>query len=197
MGLREAAAAGTESRGTVARLPLESATDRVLVEASLRGDRSSQGTIFRRYHPLVRTIVCRSLGVRDAPDVVQEVFMRLFRNLATLRDPEALKAFVTGISVRVVRSELRSRRVREIISYGDVDTPSGAAESSELVVGLYRDLAKLDDEARLAFILRHVQGMTLPEVAEYLECSLATAKRRLAVAMDALGESLGKEVDGD
>jgi len=190
MGLRVVAQSGEK----VARLPLESATDRVLVEASLRGDRTSQGAIFRRYHPIVRTIVCRSLGVRDAPDVVQEVFMRLFRSLVTLRDPEALKAFVTGIAVRVVRSELRSRRVRKIISYGDVDLPSGAADSQELVIGLYRELEKLDDEVRLAFILRYVQGMTLPEVAEHLECSLATAKRRLAVAMEALGE---KEACGD
>jgi RNA polymerase sigma-70 factor (ECF subfamily) len=47
---------------------------------------------------------------------------------------------------------------------------------------LYGILDELDAEARLAFVLRHTQGLELTEIAEALGCSLATAKRRLAKA---------------
>ncbi len=189
------------SEERVAHLPVDHATDRVLLLGAARGDRASLEAIFRRYHSLVRAIVCRSLGVTDASDTVQEVFLRLFRSLSQIRDPDALKSFLTGIAIRVVRSELRSRRVRSIVSLSE-DAEADArrddsSDSKELVVALYRELAKLDDEVRLAFVLRHVQGMTLPEVAEHLECSLATAKRRLAVASEALGDHFGQAVAHD
>lgn len=180
---------------------VDHATDRVLLLGAGRGDRASLEAIFRRYHSLVRAIVCRSLGVTDASDTVQEVFLRLFRSLSQIRDPDALKSFLTGIAIRVVRSELRSRRVRSIVTLSeDAEADARRDESSdskELVVALYRELGKLDDEVRLAFVLRHVQGMTLPEVAEHLECSLATAKRRLSVASEALGDHFGTAVQSD
>ena len=67
--------------------------DVALVHAAWRGDRAAQTAIWRRYLPLVRARMSRSLGGQDVDDHVQEVFLSLFQVLPDLRDPSALRSF--------------------------------------------------------------------------------------------------------
>src|SRR5580692_10809719 len=61
--------------------------DADLVQAALAGDHEAEATIWRRYVPLVRGKLRRSIGGPDVEDHVQEVFLRLFEYLTELRDP--------------------------------------------------------------------------------------------------------------
>lgn len=163
--------------------------DSQLVARALEGHTGAATTIWERYVVLVRGILRRSLGVRDVEDHTQEVFLRLFDSLPNLRDPSALKSFVFGIALRVAATELRRRRMHAWLSLSPTGTPADQNLAShddpeaKVALGrLYAILDQLGTRARLAFVLRYVEGMELTEVAAALEISLATTKRQLARA---------------
>ena len=129
---------------------------------------------------------------------MQEVFIRFFRNLHTLRDPEAVRSFLIGITLRVASGELRRRRVRRWLRLTDTGVvPEQATEvdedAREALERLYAILDQQSDDARLAFVLRHVEGMELTEVAQALGVSLATVKRKLARVKPRIFSAVAKD----
>jgi DNA-directed RNA polymerase specialized sigma24 family protein len=93
--------------------------DAGLVRAILAGDPRAPGVLWNRHARLVHRILRRSLGQQDeVEDLVQEVFLSLFRRLPTLRDPKALPSFLITITTHVLRHELRRRWVRRCMTLG-------------------------------------------------------------------------------
>jgi len=163
--------------------------DAQLVASALEGHAGAATIIWERYVVLVRGILRRSLGLRDVEDQTQEVFLRLFDSLPNLRDPAALKSFVFGIALRVAGTELRHRRMQWWLRLTPTGVPADCQlachddpEAKAALGRLYAILDQLGTRARLAFVLRYVEGMELTEVAAALEISLATAKRQIARA---------------
>jgi RNA polymerase sigma-70 factor (ECF subfamily) len=177
----------------VHRLSTARAEDAALVRAATRGDERAAEAIWDRFSPLVRSIVRRSIGpYGEVSDLVQESFLQLFRQLPELREPESLRSFLIGITIRVLGAELRRRRVRRWLrltesgSVPDVAALEEDDDAREAVRRLYAALDRVGDADRLIFILRHIEGLELVEVAAALGTSLATTKRRLARVMDRL-----------
>jgi RNA polymerase sigma-70 factor (ECF subfamily) len=167
------------------------------------GDPGAASALWKKYSRLVRGLLRRELGeTADVEDLVQDAFVGLLRTLPGLREPDALRSFVVGTALRVARSELRRRRVRRCVSYaagGRVpDSPHLGGSDPEARRALRRldeVLGEVDERGRFAFVLRHLEGYELTEVAGSLDCSLATAKRVLArveqrVTAMAKGDSL-------
>jgi RNA polymerase sigma-70 factor (ECF subfamily) len=172
-------------------LALAEADDADLARAAVTGDARAPREIWRRFVPLVRRIVRRTLGPeQDVEDVVQDVFLRLFDKLPGLRDPAALRAFLVSISVRSVRYELRRRRVRRLVGLSttselhDLRVVSADHESRQALFQLYRLLSRLGFRERTAFVLRFVEGMEIEQVAGALEVSVPTTRRALARAWE-------------
>jgi RNA polymerase sigma-70 factor (ECF subfamily) len=146
--------------------------------------------LWRKYAALVRGILRRRIGPgADVDDLVQDTFIGLLRNLPALRDPNALRSFVVATAIRFARSEHRRRRggSRRLVTLTRTGTMPDAAregapdpETRRVVTRIFEVLDDVDDRGRMAFVLRHVQGYELTEVARSLGCSLATAKRSLA-----------------
>jgi RNA polymerase sigma-70 factor (ECF subfamily) len=174
--------------------------DVALAHAAMRADARAPGLIWDRYSVLVRRIVQRTIGPGvDTEDLVQDVFLRFFRQIATLRDPAALRSFLVGITLRVARSELRRRRVRRwlrLTDNGVLPDVGGAHDEAaprRALARLYAILDEIDDRARVAFVLRHFEGYELTEVAASLGCSLATTKRVLARAQERVEKAVQRE----
>jgi RNA polymerase sigma-70 factor (ECF subfamily) len=174
---------------SVHRLPLDGMDDAALARAIAAGDEAAAALAWRRYAPVVRSVLRRTIGpYEDVEDLVQEVFLRYFRQRGELRDPSALRSFLIGVAMHVAVSELRRRRVRRwlrLTSTGVLPEVSGAPlgqedEAREAMRRLYAVLDRLDDASRLTFVLRYVEGLELVEIASALDVSLATTKRRLA-----------------
>jgi RNA polymerase sigma-70 factor (ECF subfamily) len=166
--------------------PLREAPEAELVAAFVRGDHRASAAIWDRYYPLVRRILARAVGPgQDVEDLVQEVFLRLYRKLETLRDPSSLKSFVLSITTRVIQTELRVRWFRRWLGlFDDGELPDSAAASEDLEARealdrFYKILDKLSTKHRAAFVLRYVEGLELQDVANALGVSLATIKRWL------------------
>lgn len=181
-------------------LALAEAEDGALARAAVLGDARATREIWRRFAPLVRRIVRRTLGPEhDVEDVVQDVFLRLFDKLPGLRDPAALRAFLVSISIRSVRYELRRRRVRRLVGLSttpelhDLRVVSADHDSRQALLHLYRSLNRLGFRERTAFVLRFVEGMEIEDVAGALDVSVPTTRRALARAWERIAVLAGDD----
>lgn len=172
-----------------AELDLANAADFVLVRAALAGDARAPREIWRRFAPLVQRIVHRGLGWDyDVEDIVQNIFLKFFEKLPALRDPEALRAFLVSISARVVRHELRRRRIRSLLVLSPSPdlmedcTVSADTDSRQALHRLHVLLDRLSARERKAFVLRFVDGLELEATAEALNLSIPTIRRALSRA---------------
>jgi RNA polymerase sigma-70 factor (ECF subfamily) len=163
-----------------------SATDLELARALIDGTSNAAEAAWERYSPLVHRIVSRAIGPdAEVEDVTQEIFYRLFSRIRTLRKPEALRSFVISFAIRIVKWELRRRRARRWLTLSETgDVPDEQlmvmdAENRYALRRLYGMLDRLSTRERLVLVLRHVEGMTLEEIAAAMDLSLATVKRGL------------------
>ena len=187
------------------RLPigaLEEGDDTALVRALFAGRPDAPAATWNRYAPLVFGICSRALGSEsEAEDLTQDVFYRLFSRIRTLRKPEALRSFITSFAIRTVKWELRRRRARRFLTLsptGDLpETPPGfvSADNRYALQRFYHTLDRLSARERLVLVLRHVEEMTLDEVAEAMGISLATVKRTLRRAQERASALLGGDAE--
>jgi RNA polymerase sigma-70 factor (ECF subfamily) len=152
---------------------------------------------YRRYAPYVAKIGMRILGRRDEiEDFVQDVFVSVHRHLAGLREPGALKSWLATLAVHEATRRLKRQKLRRFFGldhapdYHDVADAEASPEQRALLARVFHLLEQLPAEDRVAWALRYIEGETMPRVAELCECSLSTAKRRVASAEAAL-ERLG------
>jgi RNA polymerase sigma-70 factor, ECF subfamily len=162
------------------------ATDAELIAAFRRDEEWAAAGLWDRFAPLVRRILFRGLGPgHDIEDLVQETFIRLYRKLPGLRDPEACKGFVITVTTRVLQTELRGRWLRRWLGLSDDGSvPERATDGSDheardALARFYALLDRLGAQQRTVFVLRHVEGLELTEVAAAAGVSLATVKRWL------------------
>jgi len=177
-------------------------TDADLARALMAGQAWAPAAAWNRYAATVYGIANRALGREtDAEDITQEVFYRLFARVHTLKEPAAFRSFVVSFAIRIVKWELRRRRVRRFVHLSDSgDVPDAPvtgddAESRQVLRRFYTLLDQLAPRERLVFSLRHLESMTLEEVAVAMELSLSTVKRSLARASERVTGWIGGEPD--
>ncbi|CAN5187768.1 N/A [soil metagenome] len=152
--------------------------------------------VFEAYYRWVASIAARLSGRSgDVEDIVQDVFFVCARKIDTIPTMEAAKPWLRTVTVRVVRKRLRRKKWTAWFSSDDAaldDLPYRglSPEERSMLDDLYRALADLPVNHRLAWTLRHVEGERLEDVARACECSLATAKRWIGAAAQHL-EKLG------
>ena len=149
--------------------------------------------LFRQYSGYVAAIAMRLLGRDgDVDDVVQEVFLGAWKGVANLRDPGAVKGWLATVTVRIARRKLRMRRVKQFFrfddepTYEDIPAPGASPEEKVLLARVYEILDGIPVDHRLAWTLRLVEREQLDDVARLCGCSLATAKRRISAAQQAI-----------
>jgi RNA polymerase sigma-70 factor, ECF subfamily len=152
---------------------------------------------WNRFAPMVLLMAARALGSEsEAEDIAQEVFCRLFRKAKALRDPDALRSFVVSFAIRVLKSELRSKKTRSWLSFRQPEAFADLAggtpdiESRDLLRRFYAHLDRLAPRDRLVFALRHLEWMTVEEIAASMDLSMSTVKRSLAHATKKLSRCI-------
>lgn len=166
--------------------PAAEPPDAELYHRLMRGEPRAAVLAWRAYAVMVRGLVLRALGPgSEVEDRVQDVFAVFFRKIGSLKDPNAIRSFLFGITIREIRTELRRRRVRKWMQLSSTGEPvetvaPGDENARHAFERLHKVLESLDTRGHLAFVLRHFEGYELVEVAEALSCSLATVKRVLS-----------------
>jgi len=149
--------------------------------------------VFRDYAGYVAAIGLKIMGRDDdLDDLVQEVFIEAHRSLGRLREHGALKSWLARITVRRTIRKLRRRRA--LMLFG-LEAPSDYAEIAEMsaspderaqVALAYQSLERLPAADRVVWVLRHVEGESLDDIAKMCDCSKSTVQRRLRSAQKAL-----------
>lgn len=180
------------SRARLVALPsptLAQADDATLSRAAGAGDPRATSVVWDRFSPLVRRVLRRTLGpYAEVDELLQQVFMRVLSQLAAAPETPQLRPLVIAATVRVLASELRRHRVRRLFRLrspwhaGEVLLGPSDVTTRTALCSLYRILDELDADARLAFTLKHFEGLQITELASAMDASLSTAKRRLARA---------------
>jgi RNA polymerase sigma-70 factor (ECF subfamily) len=176
-------------------------TDAELVARALSGDRWGREALYRRHAGSLLAMAARLIGNRgEAEEVVQDTFVTGFDQLATLRDPQAFRAWMGQIAVSLVRRRIRRARLLRWVGLdrGAEDATLAALAAPDLGPDGRTELALVDRvlrgmraELRIAWMLRKVEGLELTEVAAWCGCSLATVKRRIREADEVVGRHVG------
>lgn len=166
--------------------------DEALVLAIRAGKQDAEEKLYRRHAGAVLGLSTRHLHSRDdAMDVLQDAFVTAFERLSELRDPAAFRPWLLRVTASLVHRRFRRRKFLRLLGLGHKDAPLSLDELVDPTTSpearaelrlLDRKLATLSDNERSAWMLRHIDGFALEEVADACGCSLATVKRRIAAA---------------
>lgn len=181
------APAARSSDAVVHPFPYERMSDRDLVRHVARGDEVALRTVWYRYAEHVRRTLLGCLGSDHAvDDLLQEVFLSFSRGAERLTEPERLRSYLVGAALRQARHVLRTRRRRRywlgLWSSSRPTETHSPVQPRDALRALDDILDALPLRLREAFVLRYVEGLSPPEVAQVRAVSLATAKRDIARA---------------
>ena len=199
-------AAGTASQGKEGRLARVSAdqdasnqSDESFAAGAAAGDASAFAAIVGRYQDRVYRLACRLTSETDAPDILQETFLRAFRGVSSFRGEARFGTWLYQIATNVCLMHRRTQERRptesldEFLPRFDAAGRHDATPESLKVVcraeevldratlaSKARDgLARLPDIYRDAFVLRDLENLPSKEVAEVLGIDAAAVRQRV------------------
>lgn len=156
------------------------APDDVLRTAALLGDREAFEAIVLRYGPQLYRYARRMLSAEsDAADVVQETFVAAWRQLESFRGASSLRTWLFAICSRKIVDTRRMKLAKPIDDQLLEALPDGTvladpfltASNNEFLAALEEALAELPARQRATWVMREVEQMTFPEIAEVLRLS--------------------------
>ncbi len=166
--------------------------------------------LVRQYSASIFHVAYRMLGdSAEASDVVQEIFLKVFRNIGGFKGEAALKTWVFKIAFSEILNRLRWWKRRHRFATVSLDdetngngtgarytvaasdpTPEQVLQSKEQESAIQQALGKLSREHRSIIVLRDIEGFSYNEIADVLGISIGTVKSRLARARGDLKKSL-------
>jgi RNA polymerase sigma-70 factor, ECF subfamily len=152
------------------------------VARAAAGDVRAFEELYRRHLPRVHGLVRRMTGGRDADELTQDVFVRVWQKLGTFRGDASFTTWLHRLAVNVVIERFRVEQARRArLHDGDqiFETLAGPAQTTDIGLDFEAALEKLPDGARGIFVLHDVEGYKHNEIAALLEISPGTSKAQL------------------
>ena len=152
--------------------------------------------LYHQYKRRVFGMAHRIVGGNDAEEVAQEVFVRVFRALASFRGDSALSTWIYRLTVNASLSHLARRGRRQEVSdesaMEQVAAPPAVERDSGLAARIEAALGKLPAGYRAILVLHDVEGLSHEECAAILECRVGTCKSQLHKARAKMRDFLGE-----
>ena len=163
-------------------------TDHALARQAAEGDMHAFEELYTRHNRRVYSLCLRMTGnVSEAEDLMQEVFIQLFRKIGSFRGESAFTTWLHRMTVNQVLMHFRKKGVRLEQTTDDGETPVQVVKGTEdprrmpVVDKIMLDkvIAKLPPGYRTVFVLHDVEGHEHEEIARMLGCSVGTSKSQL------------------
>jgi RNA polymerase sigma-70 factor (ECF subfamily) len=176
--------------------------DAVLIQQTLAGQRGAFRLLVLRWQkPIFRFLGLLGLPASSADDVAQEVFLRVFRNLANFDAQKAsFSTWLFTIARRLAANDVeRAHRHREELGESTIDRADPAADQLQTLAEkergarLRRALANLPERLRSMVLLSQVEGFSTEEVAAIEGCAAGTVKSRVFRARQLLRAAMVEE----
>ncbi|HTH00046.1 MAG TPA: sigma-70 family RNA polymerase sigma factor [Vicinamibacterales bacterium] len=174
-------------------------SDEALAARAASGDDSAFETIVSRYQARIYRLACRLTSDTDAPDVLQETFLQVYRHLPSFRGDSQFGTWLYRIATNAALMHRRAQMRRPAASLETFlprfdDQGMHAATPAELQIAARADelldrrllaekarevVARLPDLYREAFVLRDLEEMSTADVAQTLGVEPATVRQRV------------------
>lgn len=188
------------------------AEEDALVTALSQGAEDAYEILIQRYQQPVYSLVCRLMNdPSDAPDIVQEVFLKVFRSIGAFRGNSSLKTWIYRIAVNEAYNHRRwfcRHQRREVALGSEEGTPNYAggmtdpgrspydqAADHETRALVEQALEKVNPKFRAAVVLRDIEDLSYEDIATVLDVSLGTVKSRIMRGREALRKILEGRLD--
>ena len=199
--------------GQTIREQLRAMDDAEVVTSFLGGEERAFQELVERYQTRLLNFIYRTIGDREkAEDLVQEVFIRVYRHLHRFDRSKKFSTWAYTIASNLAKNELRNRSRNPLVlfqtikgNWDDDDRPLQFEDTTARPDDLYRKrhlrelvaetVAKLPEHHRQVFVLRELEGKSYEEIAEITDCNLGTVKSRLNRARNAFAEIIEPWVD--
>jgi RNA polymerase sigma factor (sigma-70 family) len=178
-------------------------------QAGVRPDQAALTELMKRYRSHVdRLLYHLAPDWQDRADLSQEVWIRVYRNIKNLNEPEKFRGWLSRIATNLFYDELRKRKRNSsplsldapiLLDGSELDweiaadgpSPEDNLATREFYEQLRVAIADLPDAFRQTIILREIDGRSYEEIAEATQVSIGTVKSRIARARLRLQEQLG------
>ncbi|WHH59938.1 sigma-70 family RNA polymerase sigma factor [Petroclostridium sp. X23] len=184
--------------------------EKMMVQKCKGGDMAAFEQLIENYQKKVFNIAYRILGnPDDASDMAQEVFLKVYKSISNFKEESSLSTWIYRIATNVCLDEVRKRKKAAVVSInstiqledGEINVqmedegpgPDQLVEEKELREEVRKAIESLNDEHKVAIILRDINGFSYEEISNILQCSLGTVKSRINRARNALKNILLKE----
>jgi len=161
------------------------------------GDREAFDRLFRLLQEPLYRYIFSLVGARaPAEDVLQEVFILIYRKIRWLREPELLRPWVYRIATREAFKHLKRERrwadkAEDESVLLDLPAPSRDELAPEMIAQLVAQLVeRLSPASRAVIVLHYLHEMPLAEIAEVMGVAIGTVKSRLAYGLDLMRRQL-------
>lgn len=189
--------------GASVREQLRQVDDGAVVSAFLAGEERAFQELVERYQTRLLNFIYRTIGDRErAEDLVQEVFIRVYRHLHRFDRSKKFSTWIYTIASNLAKNELRNRSRNPLVlfqsirkNWQDDDRPLQFEDPGSRPDDLYRkrhlrdlveqSVERLPEHHRQVFVLRELEGKSYEEIAEITACNLGTVKSRLNRARNA------------
>ncbi|MCH8315422.1 MAG: sigma-70 family RNA polymerase sigma factor [Planctomycetes bacterium] len=167
---------------------------RANVAAARRGDRAAFASLHEQYTPMVHGMLLAQVGMNDADDLMQEVFLHAMRKLPTLRDSAAFGPWLATITRNFAAQFLRDRRRRVNVAQHVIAKPASGSETHTArgaAVRVLEVIRGLPEAYQETLILRLVEGLTGPQIATCTGLTEGSVRVNLHRGMNMLRDKLG------
>jgi RNA polymerase sigma-70 factor (ECF subfamily) len=178
--------------GAAVRPALSTLADEELIAMSRAGEQAAFGEFVQRHSATVYRWMARAVGLEEAEDLTQEVFLKAFRGLDRFRGDAPPRAWLASIADNSVKNRYRARgRFRRIFAgspddengpepLADEPSPEDDADAGEERALVAEALRRLAPEFRMPVVLRDLEDWSYEEIASSLRIPVGTVKSRIA-----------------
>jgi len=168
-------------------------TDEELIERFQAGDLNAFDLIVKNYKDQLLNFVFRFLGNQEeAEDVVQETFLRVYRNRSAYRRVAKFSTWIYTIAGNLARTELRRRNRRRFFSLSDMGVQDKDYEIADNLLNpesqtdgvmkeeiIQAEIARLSPKFREVIVLRDIQELSYEEISKIIRVPIGTVKSRV------------------
>ncbi|AGH80026.1 RNA polymerase sigma factor RpoE [Psychromonas sp. CNPT3] len=180
--------------------------DLQLIQRIQGGEQLAFTLLVRKYQNRIANILTRYIrNSGDIPDVVQEVFIKVYKALPSFRGESAFYTWLYRITVNTAKNYLTSQSRRPPLSdidaleadhydgsdaLRDISSPEALLRSEEIKTVILNAIAQLPSELKAAITLRELEGMSYENIAQIENCPIGTVRSRIFRAREAIDKQL-------